>query len=289
MTTHNFPYHRGFGLIGHEGDLLLKFGKDVKVHETARINVDDGFIGDRSVVGPDAVIEGRFIRIGNEAWIDEHAYIGGGSCFDPKSTLVVGDFLHMGRFSHLNQGRGLKIGHEFGCGMDTKVFTHGAYESAWDGFPVQWGPVTIGDRVWMPNAIVNPNVNIGNEVVVAALSVVTSDLPDGCFAGGNLCKVLREKCYPRRLVAQEKEMLFDRIFSEAKEIFGANRLKENTPSIDYIKIDEDSFSVAGTVFDMKRQSIEGGVDEFTETLKNQLRRNGIRFRYCAKGDSYSKW
>lgn len=268
---------------------MLKLGKDVKVHETARIKVDDGFIGDRSVIGPNAIIEGRFVRIGNEAWIDENAYIGGGSCYDPGSSLVVGDFLHMGRFSHLNQGRGLKIGHEFGCGMDTKVFTHGAYESAWDGFPVQWGPVAIGDRVWMPNAWVNPNVKVGNDVVVGALSLVTKDIPDGCLAGGIPCKILKEKAYPRRLTAQEKKVLFDRIFSEAKEVLGAKRLKEKMPSAEYKRIDEDSFSVAGTVFDMKKRSIEGGATEFTEALRNQLRRNGIRFRYCVKGGSYSKW
>ena len=267
---------------------MLKLGNDVKVHETARIDVDDGFIGDRSVIGPGAVIEGRFIRIGNEAWIDEHSYIGGGSCFDPLSSLVVGDFLHMGRFSHLNQGRGLKIGHEFGCGMDTKVFTHGAYESAWDGFPVQWGPVKIGDRVWMPNAWVNPNVKIGNDVVVAVKSVVIKDLPSGCLAGGIPCKVLKEKVYPRRLTAQEKKVLFDRIFRESKEIFGAKRSKKMHP-IKCSRIDEDSFSVAGTVFDMKKRSIEGEATDFTETLRNQLRRNGIRFRYCAIKGSYAKW
>lgn len=268
---------------------MLKLGKDVKVHETARIDVDDGYIGDRSVIGPSAVIEGRFIRIGNEAWIDEHAFIGGGSCFDPKSSLVVGDFLHMGKFSHLNQGRGLKIGHEFGCGINTKVFTHGAYESAWDGFPVQWGPVRIGDRVWMPNAWVNPNVKVGNDVVVAAMSLVTRDIPNGCLAGGIPCKILKEKAYPRKLTAQEKKVLFDRIFSEAKVIFGGKHPKRKSPSIKCNRIDEDSFSIAGTVFDMRGRSIEGGATEFTEILRHQLRRNGIRFRYCAKGDSYSKW
>lgn len=268
---------------------MLKLGKDVKVHETARIDVDDGFIGDRSVVGPNTVIEGRFVRIGKEAWIDEYACVGGGSCHDPWSSLVVGDFLHMGRFSHLNQGRGLKIGHEFGCGIHTKVFTHGAYESAWDGFPVQWGPVTIGDRVWMPNAWVNPNVKVGNDVVVAAMSLVTKDIPDGCLAGGIPCKILKEKAYPRMLTAQEKKEFLDRVFSEAKEIFRARRLKEKVPSGEYERIDEDSFSVVGTVIDMKKRSIEGRATEFTETLRNQLRRNGVRFMYCVKGDSYSKW
>jgi acetyltransferase-like isoleucine patch superfamily enzyme len=268
---------------------LLKLGKDVKVHETARIDVEDGYIGDRSVIGANTVIEGRYIRIGCEAWIDEYAYIGGGSCRDPWSSLEAGDFLHMGRFSHLNPGRGIKIGHEFGCGINTKVFTHGAYESAWDGFPAQWGPVAIGDRVWMPNAWVNPNVKVGNDVVIAAMSLVTKDLPDGCLAGGIPCKVLREGMYPRKLDEAEKKALFDRIFSEAKTIFESRCSRDKAPRRTYTMVDEDTYSFDGTTFDLRARAIQGTATEFSETVRNQLRRNGIRFRYCARDGAYQKW
>jgi acetyltransferase-like isoleucine patch superfamily enzyme len=268
---------------------LLKLGKDVKVHETARINVEDGVIGDRSVIGANTVIEGRSIRIGHEAWIDEYSYIGGGSCFDPWSSLEAGDFLHMGRFSHLNPGRGLKIGHEFGCGINTKIFTHGAYECAWEGFPVQWAPVKIGDRVWMPNAWVNPGVNVGNDVVVAAMSLVSKDLPDGCLAGGIPCKVLKENMYPRKLDAAEKKALFERIFSESRTIYESRCSRDKAPPKSFESSDEDTYSIAGTTFDLCKRSIEGKATEFSEVLKNQLRRNGIRFRFCAKGSAYEKW
>ena len=268
---------------------MLKLGKDVRVHPTARIDVEDGFVGDRSVICANAVIEGRYIRIGHEAWIDEYSYIGGGSCHDPWSSLVAGDFLHMGRFSHLNPGRGLAIGHEFGCGINTKIFTHGSYESAWDGFPVQWGPVNIGDRVWMPNAWVNPNVRVGNDVIVAAMSLVSKDLPDGCLAGGIPCKVLKEKVYPRILSASEKKELFERIFSESTVIHGARRGGSGASPHSFETIDEDVYAIAGATFDLRKRVIEGQVSEFSEILKNQLRRNGIRFRYFAKGATYEKW
>ena len=80
-----------------------------------------------------------------------------------------------------------------------------------------------------------------------------------------------------------------KVFVEAKEIFGGKRLKDKTPSGEYKRIDEDSYSVAGTVFDMKKRSVEGWATEFTETLRNQLRRNGIRFRYCVENGVYTKW
>jgi acetyltransferase-like isoleucine patch superfamily enzyme len=267
---------------------VFKIGKNVKIHETARIDVRDGSLGDRCIIGPNVVIEGRRVAIGHEAWIDDSAYIGGGSCRDPASVLEVGDFLHMGRFSHLNQGRGLIIGHEFGCGMNTKVFTHGAYQSAWDGFPVQWGAVHIGNRVWLPNAWVNPNVKIGNDVVVAALSLVNRDLPDGCLAGGIPCRVIQERVYPRTLDAEEKRRLFERIFSEAVAI----ELEDSSLSSErfvFDVINEDVYSVGSTVFDIAEKKIEGEATAFTETLKNQLRRYGIRFRYKSDSGTYKSW
>jgi len=267
---------------------MFRIGKDAKIHATAQINVEEGFIGDRANIRANAVIEGREIRIGHEAWIDEYAYIGGGSCLDPTSILEVGDFLHMGKFSHLNQGMGLRIGHEFGCGIGTRVFTHGAYESAWEGFPVQWGPVAIGDRVWMPNAWVNPGVKVGENVVVAAMSVVNDDIPSGCLAGGVPCKVLRQNVYPRKLSAEEKGRLFDRIFSESLVIYNSKRRQTRAKMV-YERTGEDVFTLGKTMFDLADRKIVGVADEASEILKNQLRRNGIRFRYHAKDGMYSRW
>jgi len=54
-------------------------------------------------------------------------------------------------------------------------------------------PVTIGDNVWVGgNAVFNPGVTIGNDVVIGSGSVVTHDIPDGVVAVGNPCRVLRE-------------------------------------------------------------------------------------------------
>ena len=37
-----------------------------------------------------------------------------------------------------------------------------------------------------------PGVSIGNDVVIAAGSIVTKDIPSGVIAGGVPCKVIRE-------------------------------------------------------------------------------------------------
>lgn len=54
-------------------------------------------------------------------------------------------------------------------------------------------PVDIGSDVWVGGgAIILPGVHIGSQAVIGAGSVVTRDIPDGVFAAGNPCRVIRE-------------------------------------------------------------------------------------------------
>jgi maltose O-acetyltransferase len=54
-------------------------------------------------------------------------------------------------------------------------------------------PIEIGADVWVGGgAIICPGVRIGSKAVIGAGSVVTRDIPDGVFAAGNPCRVIRE-------------------------------------------------------------------------------------------------
>jgi maltose O-acetyltransferase len=54
-------------------------------------------------------------------------------------------------------------------------------------------PVEIGSDVWVGGgAIILPGVRIGSRTVIGAGSVVTRDLPEGVFAAGNPCRVIRD-------------------------------------------------------------------------------------------------
>jgi maltose O-acetyltransferase len=54
-------------------------------------------------------------------------------------------------------------------------------------------PVEIGSDVWVGGgAIILPGVRVGSRAVIGAGSVVTRDVPDGVFAAGNPCRVIRE-------------------------------------------------------------------------------------------------
>jgi maltose O-acetyltransferase len=54
-------------------------------------------------------------------------------------------------------------------------------------------PIEIGSDVWVGGgAILCPGVRVGSRTVIGAGSVVTRDIPDGVFAAGNPCRVIRE-------------------------------------------------------------------------------------------------
>lgn len=54
-------------------------------------------------------------------------------------------------------------------------------------------PIEIGSDVWVGGgALILPGVRIGSRSVIGAGSVVTRDVPDGVFAAGNPCRVVRE-------------------------------------------------------------------------------------------------
>lgn len=254
---------------------MIEIGKDVTIEYGATITADSGKIGDRSIIRAGARIEGTHVEIGRESYLDYGAWIGGGSCTDKEAYLKAGDWLHMGWNSQINIARGVDIGDEVGIGIETKVFTHGAYLPADFGFPVQWGFVQIGCRVWLPNAWVNPGVIIGDNVVVAAKSLVNEDLPSGCFAAGIPARVMRIRCYPRETEVNLAEMLSILELPEFVEIGDITIMVCKGP--------------VPAVFDVRNRTINGAATLLTEQIKDQLRRNGIRFKYMEKNGIYVPW
>ena len=266
---------------------MFHIGSNCQIHPSVQINVLEGFIGDGSIIREGAVIEGKLVEIGREAVIGRRAYIGGGSAFSESAYLKAGDWLHMGVDSHINTAMGVKVGHSFGFGMGSKIFTHGAYLDSFNlGAPTQWASVSIGNNVWLPNAWVNPGVRIGDNVVVAALSLINKDIPSGSLAGGIPATILKEKYLPKALSSEQESTLVKIIESQCRTrpdldqefIFSYNQ--------NLLSVSEGNNVV---VFDLKNLTIKGEVSGTSVSVKDQLRRNGIRFRYEPINGVWTSW
>lgn len=52
-------------------------------------------------------------------------------------------------------------------------------------------PIKVGDNVFIGcNVTILPNIKIGNNVIIAAGSIVTKDIPDNSVVGGNPAKII---------------------------------------------------------------------------------------------------
>jgi len=260
---------------------LEEITEGVFKHKTAVIDVEYLSAGRGTVINAYARVFGTRVSLGRETWVDQYAVIGGGSAYDTVAALDAGDWLHLGLYSQINIARGVRVGHEVGIGIGTRLFTHGAYLSEWEGFPVSFSGITMGSRVWLPNAQVNPGSTIGQDVVVAAGSVVSGDLPTGSLAAGAPAKVVREGAFPRKLSLEQQRAFCGNFLRECSSLYG-------------LEIETDgrgTFTVHGTHFHVATRRISGLVSPETEKVRNQLRRRGIRFRYDApaNGEAYVPW
>jgi acetyltransferase-like isoleucine patch superfamily enzyme len=86
-------------------------------------------------------------------------------------------------------GKGTYFG--FGCRVLTgqHVFKDGKFLE----IPTEGNDIVIGKGCFIgTGTIISKKVTIGDNVLIGAGSVVLEDLPSGCFAAGNPCKVIRK-------------------------------------------------------------------------------------------------
>lgn len=87
----------------------------------------------------------------------------------------------------------ISIGDNVTFSIRVTVLAHDASMKAMVGY-ARIGKVHIGDNVFVgANATILPGVTIGNNSVIAANSVVTKNVPEGCVVAGNPAKILYDK------------------------------------------------------------------------------------------------
>jgi acetyltransferase-like isoleucine patch superfamily enzyme len=309
------------------GEVVLEDGVRILRQSTIKV-VDLLRVGAHGTVNESCEIGGRRISIGQELWMLPTAKIGGGSAYETPSRLDIGHFAHLGVQTLVNTARPVTIGHEVGLGTRTSLYTHGAYPSRLQGFPVSFDGIEIGDFSWIPGATINPGVRIGRNCVVGVNSLVTTSLPDGCLAAGTPAKVIKEDAYPRPFGPDKRAAFFAEFLERYAVIVGtdarvaiddppgATRLDDGQAIYAGIPDDEAGRVVermaagglerrrvvvvgngteativpeAWTILDPAGRHIRGAADGVSERFVNELRRYGIRFYSRPAGDRYLDW
>lgn len=123
---------------------------------------------------------------------------------EPNGCLTIGDRVGMSGTAIYCSTR-ISIGNDVQLGANSRIYDTDFHALDADDrraqVPAQSAPIEIGDDVWLAaNVTVLKGVHIGPRTVVASNSVVVSDLPPDCLAGGIPAKVIRY------LVPQPTEM-----------------------------------------------------------------------------------
>jgi acetyltransferase-like isoleucine patch superfamily enzyme len=310
------------------GEIVLEEGVRILRHSTVKV-LDELRIGAYGTVNESCEIGGRRIAIGQELWMLPGAKIGGGSAYELPSRLDVGHYVHLGVQALVNTARPVRIGHEVGLGTRTSIYTHGAYPSRLQGFPVAFEGVEIGDFTWIPGATINPGVRIGRNCVVGVNSLVTTSLPDGSLAVGSPAKVIKENAYPRPFGPDRRASFFEEFLGRYAELLGTEARVDPGGSEAATILDDGTVVFAGiaaddgagvvdrmagpggldrrrvivvgegisaatvpdswTLLDPGSRRIRGAADAASERFVNELRRYGIRFYSRPRGDRFVDW
>jgi virginiamycin A acetyltransferase len=110
----------------------------------------------------------------------------------------IGDRLVIGRFCSIASGAQFILNGGNHHTATVSSYPFGIFGGGWEAaMPETWphkGDITIGNDVWIGySAAILPGVTIGDGAVVAALSVVASDVPPYAIVAGNPARIVRKR------------------------------------------------------------------------------------------------
>jgi acetyltransferase-like isoleucine patch superfamily enzyme len=218
MYRHVRGYRIGRGVRFAFGGVVIGKSVDLGDHvEIGFMTVVQGAsitIGRHSSIGTQSYISCKTIEIGEDARIREQVFVGGPQL--PESRFVLGNRTIILQLAYINPTKPVIIGDDTGIGGHCLIFTHGAWLSALEGYPVTYDAVTLGKSVWLPwRVFVMPGASIGDGSVIGANSLVTGSIPPSSLAVGSPAKVVRSAPdFPRRLSAEERAALVTEMMAE---------------------------------------------------------------------------
>jgi acetyltransferase-like isoleucine patch superfamily enzyme len=258
----------------------IVIGQNCQIADDVQINVRGRFeIGDCSIIKSGTTIQCEEFVAGEYLYMSKSVEIGRGGFTNKEAIVHIGN--HVGIFENtlINPNSPVTIGDEVGIGTEVMIWTHGAWLDVTQGFPSDFGPVTIGNNVWIPaRTIMLPNTSIGDNCVIGIGSIITKPIPSNSMAAGSPCKVLKENYYPRPLDKQALEKLIVPMIEYWKQ---STEERKGIQDI-HVSFDKENHLILlewnnkRTQFDVITKNISGENHPLSEDLRDYLRRKGIK-------------
>ena len=210
----------GSVILGHQ----VVIGEDSEIGFLSFIRGINIRIGDNVQVGAATMLDTPNIEIGSGTKINEQVFVGGLQF--PDSRLVIGRNCQIMQMTFINPTRSIVIGDDTGIGGDCLVFGHTSWLSRFEGYPVEFDSIEIGNSVSIAwRVFILPGTQIGDGAVVGANSLVRGKIPPRCLAVGFPARVVsKEPDFPRPLSFKEKEAILREIVEEFRKFLLADGL-----------------------------------------------------------------
>lgn len=192
----------------------IEIGDNTKIGMLTYINVDSLKLGKRVKIEMLVRIKTGVMEADDDAIIYEQVTVGG--LLTPRSKLSLGKRVQVLPHSFLNPTEPIIIEDDVGTGGATHIFTHAAWQSVLDGYPSNFGPVTIKKGTWFGwRVFVLPNVTVGEYATVMACSLVGQDIGPKSLAGGVPARTIKTgDGYIKTYTTEEKNKMVHDILKE---------------------------------------------------------------------------
>jgi len=163
----------------------------IRFHGQGRVVFDDGCIIEPGGFGVHFRVENRArVRFGPRSWIRTFYAPNVFNCGEAGATIEIGDdALFSGVF--ISAKKSVRIGEHFLAAFGSRIMDSDFHDID-ENTTERTSPVRIGDYVWLgADVVVLRGVTIGSHTVIGTGSLVTSDIPDHCFAAGRPAKPIK--------------------------------------------------------------------------------------------------
>lgn len=208
--------------------VVIKIGAVVHIQNPKTASIGDGVIFfPFSFFASKSCAIGAGSRFHPGAVIDVNDYVCGPQTTIMDSATVAGDRVRKAAF-HAGVGvkvfpycwidctEGVTLGDYVGIGGFSQIHTHGSWSDYFQGAPVKFGPVTIGNYCWvnwnvtiLPGVL--PGVLVGDEAVLLSGSVVSKTIASNVICGGSPAKIIgaRSEITPKMLQDRVETVIAD--------------------------------------------------------------------------------
>ena len=182
--------------IGRATDLRaaeLRLGERSEIGEEVSVLVAERFevqAAARIAVGCRIVC--RSFTAGRLLYLGDGASVGFGGTTTSTAHIRLGSRVTIGQFAILNANMPIEVGDNVGTGSYLSIWTHGYHfgHGPLNGTQPAYAPVRVGRNVWLGFQVtILPGASIGDDSMIAAGAVVSSDIPPKVLAGGVPAKV----------------------------------------------------------------------------------------------------